>query len=55
MLKMLLPFGMGASRPKGKSKFSKQNYDQGRLSLKDFEAMGKNDLTGMLNKNMKTI
>ena len=41
MLKMLLPFGMGASRPKGKSKFSKQNYDQGRLSLKDFEAMGK--------------
>ena len=43
MLKMLLPFGMGASRPKGKSKFSKQNYDQGRLSLKDFEAMGKND------------
>ena len=43
MLKMLLPFGMGASRPKGKSKFSKSNYDQGRLSLKDFEGMGKND------------
>ena len=43
MLKMLLPFGMGASRPKGKSKFSKQNYDQGRLSLKDFEKMGKGD------------
>ena len=43
MLKMLLPFGMGASRPKGKSKFSKSNYDQGRLSLKDFEGMGKGD------------
>ena len=43
MLKMLLPFGMGASKPKGKSKFSKQNYDQGRLSLKDFEKMGKGD------------
>jgi len=43
MLKMLLPFGMGASRPKGKSKFSKSNHDQGRLSLKDFEAMGKGD------------